>query len=46
LITIVDSIDSEATRAKVVSSGVTLGQGPLFGAPQLLATDTIGTAAA
>jgi cyclic-di-GMP phosphodiesterase TipF (flagellum assembly factor) len=46
LITIVDSIDSEATRAKVVSSGATLGQGPLFGAPQRLATDTIGTAAA
>jgi EAL domain-containing protein (putative c-di-GMP-specific phosphodiesterase class I) len=46
LITIVEGIDSEAMRAKVVASGVTLGQGPLFGAPQLLAADTIGTAAA
>lgn len=46
LITIVERIDSEMTRAKVVASGVSLGQGPLFGAPQLIAADALGTAAA
>ncbi len=46
LVTMVEGIDSEATRAKVVASGVTLGQGPLFGPPQLIASDAVGTAAA
>ena len=46
LITIVEGIDSEMTRAKVVASGVSLGQGQLFGAPQLIAADALGTAAA
>jgi cyclic-di-GMP phosphodiesterase TipF (flagellum assembly factor) len=46
LITIVGGIDSESTRAKLVASGVSLGQGPLFGRPQLVASDAIGTAAA
>lgn len=46
LITIVEGIDSETTRAKVVASGVSLGQGPLFGPPQMIAPDAIGTAAA
>jgi sensor c-di-GMP phosphodiesterase-like protein len=46
LITIVGGIDSEPTRAKLVASGVSLGQGPLFGPPQLVASDAVGTAAA
>lgn len=46
LITIVGGIDSEPTRAKLVASGVSLGQGPLFGRPQLVASDAVGTAAA
>ena len=46
LITIVQGIDSETTRAKVVASGVSLGQGPLFGPPQMVASDAVGTAAA
>jgi len=46
LITIVEAIDSETTRAKVMASGVSLGQGPLFGPPQVIASDAIGTAAA
>jgi EAL domain-containing protein (putative c-di-GMP-specific phosphodiesterase class I) len=46
LITIVGGIDSESTRAKLVASGVSLGQGPLFGRPQLVASDAVGTAAA
>ncbi len=46
LITIVEGIDSEMTRAKVVARGVSLGQGPLFGPPQLIAADALGTAAA
>ena len=46
LITIVEGIDSEMTRGKVVASGVSLGQGPLFSPPRMIATDTLGTAAA
>ncbi len=46
LTTIIEGIDSETTRAKVVASGVSLGQGPLFGPPQMIASDAIGTAAA
>jgi len=46
LITIVTGIDSELTRANVVASGVSLGQGSLFGPPQTIAGDALGTAAA
>ncbi len=46
LIPIVAGIDSEMTRAKVVASGVSLGQGSLFGPPQMIPTDALGTAAA
>ncbi len=46
LITIVEGIDSETARAKIVASGVSLGQGSLFGPPQMIAPDAVGTAAA
>lgn len=46
---IVDRIDSEPARAKVVESGVRLGQGPLFGDPLSVPSEPtrgLGTAAA
>ncbi|MAS40739.1 MAG: hypothetical protein CMK33_03385 [Porticoccaceae bacterium] len=47
LTVIVDQIGSEPVRAKVVESGVRLGQGPLFGDPLSIPTEpNVGTAAA
>ena len=39
LMVIAVRLDSEMTRTKVVASGVSLGEGPLFGPPQMLAAD-------
>lgn len=47
LTVVVDHIDNEPARARVVECGVKLGQGPLFGAPITVPSDHgFGTAAA